>query len=67
MSSSPLRTHQLEQYLALSLEVQLRLRSHKRSLEAEGWSEAEAWAWCQRVEQRILGPAMEKLAADEPS
>lgn len=67
MSGSPLRTHQLEQYLALSLEVQVRLLSHKRSLEAEGWSEAEAWAWCQRVEQRILGPVMARLAADESS
>lgn len=64
-AGSPLRTHQLEQYLALSLEVQLRLRSHKRSLLEEGWSEAEAWAWCQRVEQRILGPVMEKLAEKE--
>ena len=65
MSSSPLRTHQLEQYLALSLEVQLRLRSHKRSLEDEGWSEAEAWAWCQRVEQRILGPKLRELSGEE--
>jgi len=63
---SPLATHHLEQYLALSLEVQSRLYSHKQSLISEGWTEPEAWAWCQRVVERILGPVMERLANDEP-
>lgn len=55
----PRLTHHLDQLLALNLDVQARLKGHERSLIAAGWSKAEAWALCQRVEERILGPAMD--------
>jgi hypothetical protein len=53
----------LEQYMAISLEVQGMLRSHKASLMEAGWSEPEAWALCQRVEERILGPMIDQAEA----
>lgn len=59
MSISPRAQHALEQFLALNLEVQAQLRTHREALIAAGWSAAEAWALCQRVEERVLGPAMD--------
>lgn len=56
---SPRSQHLLDQYMALTLDVQARLVTHRASLLRAGWSEAEAWALCQSVEQRILGPAMD--------
>jgi hypothetical protein len=64
--TSPLRAHHLEQYLAFALEVQAALVSHKRNLLAVGWSEAEAWAWCQRVEERLLGPVLDLMEEESP-
>lgn len=55
----PRQAHLLEQFLALSLEVQTALASHKASLLRAGWTEPEAWALCRSVEERILGPAMD--------
>jgi hypothetical protein len=63
MKDSPQTQHAIEQYLALSLEVQATLASHQKALIAEGWHPAEAWALCQRVEERILGPAIERAEA----
>jgi len=51
-----LHTHHLDQFMALCLDVHVRLLGHKEALVREGWSEPEAWAWCQRVEERVLGP-----------
>ena len=59
---SPRSQHLLSQYMALTLDVQARLASHKASLLEAGWTEPEAWALCQSVEQRILGPAMDMTA-----
>lgn len=56
-------THALDQYLAFSLDVQARLQSHREDLISSGWSEVEAWALCQRVEERLLGPAMDLAAS----
>lgn len=57
--TSPRSQHLLDQYMALTLDVQARLASHKASLMESGWHPSEAWALCQSVEQRILGPAMD--------
>lgn len=62
MAADPNRTHHLDQFMALLLDVQTRLKVHKEDLIAAGWSEPEAWALCQRVEERILGPAMDLTA-----
>lgn len=59
MSLSPLRDHLLDQFLALTLDVQARLKGHRDALIATGWTEAEAWALCQRIEERILSPGMD--------
>jgi hypothetical protein len=56
---NPRVSHALEQYIALSHEVQASLRQHQANLMAAGWSKPEAWAFCQKVEARILGPAMD--------
>lgn len=56
---SPRSQHLLDQYMALTLDVQARLASHKTALVASGWAEPEAWALCQSVEERILGPVMD--------
>ena len=53
------RTHALDQYMALALEVQSMLLAHKEHLIRVGWSEPEAWALCQRIEERVMGPAMD--------
>jgi hypothetical protein len=56
---SPRSQHLLDQYMALTLDVQARLARHKASLIEAGWHDSEAWALCQDVEERILGPAMD--------
>ena len=53
---TPVAAHHLDQFLALALDVQVRLLAHRQALVAAGWAEPEAWAWCQRVEERVLGP-----------
>lgn len=55
----PRQRHAIDQFLALSLEVQAALARHRDALRDAGWTDEEAWALCQRVEERILGPAME--------
>lgn len=57
--TDPRTAHALEQFMALHLEVQTMLARHKTALVQSGWTEPEAWALCQRVEERILGPAMD--------
>ena len=64
--SDPGTVHHLDQYLAFSLDVQVRLSAHKAYLMEAGWSEPEAWAWCQRIESRLLGEWMEELSEDDP-
>lgn len=59
MPISPRAQHLLDQYMALTLEVQARLASHKQSLVEAGWHDSEAWALCREVEDRILGAPME--------
>lgn len=59
MDNDPALISRIDQFLALALEVQSKLRSHKEALIAAGWSEPEAWAWCQRIEERMLGKALE--------
>lgn len=57
------RQHFLDQYMAHVLDVQARLASHKEALVDSGLSVPEAWALCQRVEERLLGPAMDMAEA----
>lgn len=57
----PKDAHRIDQFLALALDVQVRLLAHKRQLMEAGWSEEEAWAWCRMVDSRLLGPVMEYL------
>lgn len=64
MTISPRVRHTLDQYMALTLEVQAQLREHHKHLLTIGWSEPEAWAFCQRAEERILGPAIDLAAVE---
>lgn len=61
MTTNPLSTHLLDQYLAFSLELHIRLLGYRNSLVEVGWNEAEAWAMTQKVEERLLGPLLDSL------
>ena len=63
--SNSLRTHNIEQFLAFALEVQVGLFHHKISLINAGWDESEAWVLCQGLEERMLGPIMIFLSEPE--
>jgi len=61
----PIDVHEIDQFLAFALDIQVRLREHKRRLIKAGWSEEEAWALCLLVEERMLGPYVDIPGEDE--
>jgi hypothetical protein len=55
----PRERHVLDQYMALHLEVQSKLKQFERDLTQSGYTEDQAWELARRLEERILGPAMD--------
>jgi hypothetical protein len=55
----PRERHVLDQYMALHLEVQSKLKQFERDLVEAGYTKGEAWELARRLGERILGPAMD--------
>jgi hypothetical protein len=51
---------EVDAFLAMSLEIQVRLLDHYTALQAEGWPEERAWAFVCSTECRLLEPIMEE-------
>lgn len=66
MTNEPSITAKLDQFIALALDVQVRMFRHRQLLVEAGWTEPEAWALTLRLEERLLGPLLGGRRRDGP-